>query len=172
MFSALFRRAQVTVDNAIGHAINRIIVALPFLVAAAFGTAALTIRLTRELGPETGYLVLAGLFAIIGLIVAAVMYRSASPGTADGPAAVAATAADASAEESQHEPAAQAEDGLGKEDREMLNAALSAIGPLALPALLRLLVSNLPLIAALVATLFVFTRNGQEEASPTEPAQA
>ena len=56
MFRMLFRRAQATVDRAIDGLMLRVIVAIPFLIAAGFGTAALAIWLNREYGPETGSL--------------------------------------------------------------------------------------------------------------------
>ena len=59
MFRMLFRRAQATVDRAIDGLMLRVIVAIPFLIAAGFGTAALAIWLNREYGPETGSLILA-----------------------------------------------------------------------------------------------------------------
>ncbi len=85
MFAALFNRAQATVDNAIGQAINRAIVAVPFVIAGAFATAALTIRLTRILGDEYGYLAIAGIFVIVGLVAALVMQPSTATATASDP---------------------------------------------------------------------------------------
>ena len=38
MLGSLFRRAQATVDNAIEHLVSRALVAIPFLIAAGFGT--------------------------------------------------------------------------------------------------------------------------------------
>ena len=67
MFGMLFRRAQATVDRAIDGLVTRAIVAIPFLVAGGFGTAALALRLNREFGAETASLIMAGGFVGLGL---------------------------------------------------------------------------------------------------------
>lgn len=151
MFGSLFRRAQATVDNAIGQIVNRAIVAIPFLVAAGFGTAAVAMRLNRELGSETGSLVLAGAFAVIGLITALVVHMKSEKPAAMG-------------DEAEHEAApdtatAAAEPGTSDIDRELVMAALTTAAPIALPGLLRTLGRNLPLVAAIAAAAFVIARD-------------
>ena len=78
MLGSLFRRAQATVDNAIDNVVNRALVAIPFIIAAGFGTAALSMRLNREFGPETGSMILAGGFILLGLIVALIVHSRAA----------------------------------------------------------------------------------------------
>lgn len=151
MFGSLFRRAQATVDNAIGQVVNRAIVAIPFLVAAGFGTAAVAMRLNRELGPETGSLVLAGAFGVIGLLTALVVHLRR-----EKPAAL--------IDEPTDMPSAEAA-GVTEEvksadfDRELVMAALTSAAPIAIPGLLRTVGSNLPLVAAIAAAAFFIVRD-------------
>jgi hypothetical protein len=151
MFGSLFRRAQATVDNAIGQIVNRAIVAIPFLVAAGFGTAAVAMRLNRELGPETGSLVLAAVFAVVGLLTALIVHSRA-----EKPAALGDEPGEAAAPES---AAAVEEPGASDIDRELVMAALTSAAPIALPGLLRTIGRNLPLVAALAAAAFVIARD-------------
>lgn len=163
MFAALMNRAQATVDNAIGQVVNRAIIAIPFLVAAAFATAALAFRLVREFGPETANLMLAGLFLVMGLI-SAVVFRSrpASAPVAEEPLPEAL----AGSEEAQSSSVP-----LDAPDRELLLAALTSAAPMALPALIRTILRNLPLVLAILSALFVLTRPNAEpaEADATAP---
>ena len=155
MFGSLFRRAQATVDNAIGQIVNRAIVAIPFLVAAGFGTAAVAMRLNRELGPETASLVLAAAFSAIGLLTALVVYART-----EKPAAVTEDVSEAA------EPDAALSDdaGMNDIDRELIKAALTTAAPIAIPGLLRTLGRNLPLVAAVAAAAFVISRDAGNSA--------
>lgn len=163
MFAALMNRAQATVDNAIGQVVNRAIVAIPFILAGAFATAALAFRLVREFGPETANLILAGLFLVLGLI-GAVVFRSR-------PAVV-------SAEEPLPEALSGSEEAktsnipLDAPDRELLMAAFTSAAPIAVPALLRTIMRNLPLVLAILSALFVLTRPSEEPAEATHPVPA
>ena len=154
MFGSLFRRAQATVDNAIEHVVNRVLVAIPFLIAAAFGTAALSLRLNREFGAETASLILAGGFIVIGLIVALIVHsRSSQPAE---PLTEAAETAERAADEA-------ADPAMANVDRELLMAALTTAAPLALPALLRALGRNLPILAAVAAAGFILSRSNETD---------
>ena len=154
MFNAIFRKAQVTVDHAIGQAVNRVVVAIPFLVAAGFATAALTLRLVREFGAELGLVCVALLFALLGLICAAFM-SSATRMMEDGSAQTNVEAADGGGVKSDD----VLETGGTSVDKELVTAALTTVAPMALPAIFRALGRNLPLVAALAALLFIFTRS-------------
>lgn len=171
MFDTILRRAQVTVDNAIDQAVNRIIVTIPFLVAGGFATAALTTRLTRMLGDEMGYLAVAGVFSVIGLIVAAVVSMPRSAQHAEAVAEPAAPLAEADPH-----AAADAHKKGAAIDKELMSSAVHAMAPFAVPALvplLRALGRNLPLIATVLAAAFVMTRTPSEEpATSNAPAQA
>lgn len=157
MFGSIFRRAQATVDNAIGQIVNRAIVAIPFLVAAGFGTAALAMRLNREFGPETGSLVLAAVFAVVGLLTALVVNSRA-----EKPAAKLEETAEAAAPET---AAAAEQPGTSDIDRELVMAALTSAAPIAIPGLLRTIGRNLPLVAAIAAAAFVIARDTGNGAS-------
>lgn len=151
MFGSLFRRAQATVDNAIGQIVNRAIVAIPFLVAAGFGTAAIAMRLNRELGPETASLVLAGAFAVLGILTAIVVFsRQERPTVASG---------EPGGEATNSETMAGADATMADVDRELLMAALTTAAPVAIPGLLRTLGRNLPLVAAVAAAAFLIARD-------------
>lgn len=161
MFAALMNRAQATVDNAIGHAINRALIAIPFILAGAFATAALAFRLVREFGPETANLMLACLFLVVGLICAAVFRVR--------PAPVAASEEPLPAALSGSEDQQSAEAALESPDRELLMAAVTSAAPIAIPALLRAIIRNLPLVLAVLSAIFVLTRQ-EAEPDKAEPA--
>lgn len=152
MLNALFHRAQATVDNAIGQAVNRALIVLPFLVALGFATAAATSRLVRELGPELGYLAIAGGYAVIGLFVAALVMARSQPQT-DQPSAAGAAA--------DEQAAASTASQVSDADRELITAALTTAAPVALPALITALLRNLPIVVALASLLYILTRPGK-----------
>lgn len=156
IFSRLLNRAQASVDTAIDHAVNRVLIAIPFLIAAGFATAALAHRLTREFGVETGNLMIAGMFAVVGLMLA-VLLRTRTPQATDNAA---------SEPEALRSDASESEAGaaFGDADRELMMAALTSAAPIAIPALLRFVVRNLPLVLAIFGALFVMTR--QSDADP------
>jgi predicted histidine transporter YuiF (NhaC family) len=155
MLGSLFRRAQATVDNAIDNVVNRALVAIPFLVAAGFGTAALSMRLNREFGAETGSLILCGGFVVVGLFVALIVHSRA-----ERPAETIAEDADAAQQTAEE---AAADPSLANVDRELLMAALTTAAPIALPGLLRTLMRNLPIVAAIAAAGFIMSRNTEPD---------
>lgn len=150
MLGSLFRRAQATVDNAIDHAVNRALVAIPFLIAAGFGTAALSMRLNREFGSETGSLILAGGFVLVGLVVALIVHSRSSKPT---------QAVEDATEAAEGTADAAADSAMASVDRELLTAALTTAAPIALPGLLRAVMRNLPIVAAVAAAAFIMSQN-------------
>jgi len=166
MLQSLFRRAEATVDNAIAVALVRALVALPFLISAGFATAALAAYLYREFGSETGNIVMAGVFIVVGAITAAVVAaRSKAP---DAGTASSATQPDERRTENA-DPEAPLLDPM---DREVVAATLAAIGPMAIPFVVRAVVRNLPLVAAVAAAGFILSRQGGADApSPMQPAE-
>jgi len=154
MLGSLFRRAQATVDNAIDHAVNRALVVIPFLIAAGFGTAALAMRLNREFGAETGSLILAGGFVLLGLVVALIVHSRSSKTT---------EAAAEAAETVNREAEKAADPAMANVDRELLMAALTTAAPIALPGLLRAVLRNLPIVAAIAAAGFIMTRSNEQD---------
>ncbi|MGD9802247.1 MAG: hypothetical protein AB7E81_06480 [Hyphomicrobiaceae bacterium] len=159
MLQSLFRRAEATVDNAIASVLARALVAIPFLVAAGFGTAALAIYVYDNLGLATGNLVLAIVFCVLGLITAAfVAARSRSPSGSEQ------RAEDGEPERSDGQ--AGSKPLLDSIDQDVMAAVASAAAPLAIPIVLRTVMRNLPLIAAIAAAGFILSRNGDGEGKP------
>ncbi len=158
MFRMLFRRAQATVDHAIHGLIYRAIVAIPFLVAIGFATAALSIRLNREYGPETGSLILAAAFAVLGVIVALIV-RVRLEAPTESQAAAEAIPAEPEAAELAGDPS------LAGADRELVMAAVTSALPIALPAIVRTIGRNLPLVAAVAAAALIISRDDRGSAA-------
>ena len=78
MFASLFKRAEASVDNAVGDLGNRIVIAVPFLIALGFGAYSLSLTWTRFYGPEVGNLLVAAAFSVVGLIAAIVVKTRSS----------------------------------------------------------------------------------------------
>lgn len=180
MFKELFQRAQRTVDRTIDQVVYSAIVAIPFLIAAGFATATLTLKLTEEFGPETGYLLMAALFGVIGLVAFGIV--SLRPQSIEETVAHVDPSAQDNAPESK-----PIFDDLSAADKELLRSSLTAFAPLAAPAILRLFTRNLPLLVAVgAAVAFVFrdqifdgsrstadsADEGNEPSSPDDPAAA
>ncbi len=159
MFGALVRRAQHTIDNAIENAVTRALVAIPFLVAVGFLTVAASIRLTAMYGAETAYLILAGVYAFLGLFGLAITNaRSVNPSEPPAAEAVETESEEAASEEA-------TADSFSSADRELLVAALTSAAPIALPSVLRVLYRNLPVVLALLATALLYLGGEDAEGS-------
>lgn len=157
MFRGLLNDAKSAVSALIVKYLARASVAVPFLIAAGFAIAAITLMLVEQYGHVTAYWIMAGGLALIGAVAALVVSvkeqeEDAAEKAEELEAATSSTTA-AVAEAATQAPLAM----LG---------ALSAlpIGPASLMPAVRLLARNLPLVVllALIAMLFW----------PTEPAQA
>ena len=161
MFGFIVKRAQATVDNAIGQVINGMLVALPLLVAGGFGTAVLLRYLDRTYGTDAAYLILAcgfGALSLVGLLVMNLRARARAvdPASVEG-------------DERSEEPGPIEQLGsMSKTDRELLMSALATAGPYALPGVLRVVLRNLPLILAVLAAAFVLTRPAASEMTDGE----
>ena len=150
----LYRKAQATVDNAIAQLVWGVLMALPLLVALGFATAAAANYLHKLYEPEIANLIVAGAFALLGVIMA-IAYAMRTPETA------ASEEAKAEAEE-----AAAGANGGGSEpgpswspaDREVLLSALTTAAPFAVRPLAGALFRNLPVLLAIAVTVFVLTR--------------
>lgn len=154
MFRALFRQAQVTMEASIHQVVERIWIAVPFVIAAGFAAASLTIRLVHDYGAERASLAMALLFAVLGLIVAAILSRPRAP--VDPEAVVAEEMAREQAKGEAPREASTA--GLSVSESELLMAALASALPMAVPHIMRALLRNLPLIAAVATAAFVVSR--------------
>ena len=73
MFRTLINDAKSAVGAIVGKYVIRASVAVPFVVAAGFGTAATTLVLIDRFGAVIAYFLMAGGFAAIGLLAALVV---------------------------------------------------------------------------------------------------
>lgn len=151
MFDSLMREARSTVDNALSSVLYRAGVALLLLVAVGFATASLSIWINRQLGPESGNLVVAAIYLVAGLILYVVA------GTSDSSALLTPVAAETAPQTGERRDAGQ--HSLSSEiDRELLYSAAASALPFALPRLTRLMMRNIPLLAAIAAAIYIMTR--------------
>lgn len=146
MFARLFRKAEASVDNAIGDFFGRLLIALSFIVAAGFATTSLSSILDRTYGSDQANLILSGGFCVLGLLIALILKVRSRP-TPLRPSGE--TTAPALAE-----PALQP----SVFDDEALMAALSSALPIVLPSLLRTTMKNWHLLLAAAVGLYIFSR--------------
>ena len=175
MFGFIVRRAQATVDNALGQLAYGLLVAVPLLVALGFATAALSLRLERMYGAEASHLIVAGLFAaaaLVGWLVFTLRTTAPAPGI-DAPSVDSETSA--AAADTKDAPFA----GFTPADRELLMTAFAvtvrferSAAPVALPSLLRAVLRNLPLLLFVLAAAFVLTRPGASREAETAAGDA
>ena len=155
MFQALIQKAQGAVDAVVGKVLTRAAVAIPIVIAAGFGIAALTVKLSQAYGPALSYTMMAGLFVGISGVTAFVRSRSESDNQ-PVPEEKTATLAENVAEVARP-----------LFDRDTLVPLLTAAGPVALPAVLRLAARYLPLaVMALIAAIFFLGRSAAPDQEP------
>lgn len=158
MFQEIANRAQRAVDTLVSKYVTRLAVAVPFVVALAFGTAAASVKLTEMYGSMRANAVLAGIFALLGLVTAAAIgFSQPTPElTAEPQRAVA------------HEPTAQQTgDAPLFANADAMLAAIGAIGPTALPMVLRLLVRNLPLVLGVLVLGYLLLSDTRKSGGTT-----
>lgn len=153
MFEGLLHRAQHALDSVLAKFLGRAAVAVPLLVAAGFGTAALTVKLTELYGQVTSYVAMAVIFALIGGLVAVIVSSTTEIDTPEA---------------AQEEGATSAVAPLL--DKDVLLALLTTAGPVALPRLIAMAARNLPLLimAGLIAIFFL----GRSVSAETEGGSA
>src|SRR6478672_7291003 len=158
MFAALIHKAQATIDNVLGLALGRVITAIPFIIAAGFGTAALSVWMNRQFGAELGNLIVAILFCVVGAITAAVVKAKTEPTMEET----------SEAERLASEPgdSKTAKPPLSSVDHELLITALTTATPIALPRLIKMVLRNLPLLTVVGITAFVLTRTSNTALRP------
>jgi len=160
MFQLLMRRAQTIIESSIVKAVNKAIMAVPFVVAAGFGTAALSLRLTREFGAETGHLLMAALFCIVGLLIAGVIAtRSHPPTGGDEKKEIDASNID----EPPHAQLALRSNDSEQDETGLMTSLAVTLAPTVLPQLLRLVKRNLPLVALISASIYMLSRQTDGE---------
>jgi hypothetical protein len=158
MFAALIHKAQATIDNVLGLALGRVIMAIPFIIAAGFGIAALSIWMNRQFGPELGNLIVALLFCVVGGITAAVVKAKTEP-TTDDTSESERLASESGDTKSSKPP-------LSSVDHELLISALTTATPIALPRLIKMALRNLPLLTVVGIAAFVLTRTSYTDVRP------
>lgn len=159
MFESVIQRAQAGIHNAVDTMLGKVVAMVPFVIAFGFAIAALSSWLYREIGIELGNLVMAVIFAVIGLVG----YAYAS---ADGPQSLTAGEGYAETAPLSGETVETPKTGQWTDvEKEMAAALLSVAAPSAAPALLRLVLRNLPLVLAILAAVFVMTRQTEPEAA-------
>ena len=149
MFRTLINDAKSAAGSVIGKYAIRVSVAVPFLVAAGFATAAGTLLLIERFGAITAYVIMAGGFAAVGLIASAVVAVKEQEGVATDTKAEATDTADVATD-----AAAQAAVQL---PIALLGTLLTTpMGPGLAAGSAKALVRNLPLVilVALIGLLF------------------
>ena len=159
MLEGLVTRAQRSVDTLVSKYVTRLAVAVPFLVALGFGTAAASVKLTEEYGSTGAHAILACAFVGVGLAAALAIAMSGA-----APVTVSSANAASKADEAKTEVAG---DTAGSLTPELLLTALGAVGPATLMPLIRLLVKNLPVVLLAIILGYVLF----SERRPSEVAQ-
>ncbi len=169
MFASLMRQAQASVDDAVAVVVNRIVVAVPFLVAAGFAVSALSTWLTDRYGSQVADLILASGFVGIGVVTAIVIeLRRPSHTTGDAePVSTSASEAEAASAESAPNLAGMMESGRAL-------GLLASAAPMAIPVVLRHAIRNLPIIFMIAVAVYVLTRRPEAvtdglDDPPTDP---
>lgn len=163
MFEAIIHRAQAGISKTVDHMLGKAVAIAPFVIALAFAVAALASWLYREVGIEAGNLIMAVIFAVIGLIVYAYVSFSGPESLAEGEE-VAEMAV------SPERPAEAAASAWSDTEKEMAAAAFSAVAPAAAPMILKLVLRNLPLVLAILAIVLVMTRPAPAADATQDPS--
>lgn len=145
MLQAIVERAQRAIDTLVSKYVTRVVVAVPFVIALGFGTAAASVKLTELYGNLVAHTVLAATFAAAGLAAAAAIALS-------GPAPVAVVSEETTGQATVAEEASEAATGP---ESELLLSAIGALGPAAMPGLLRFLLANVPLLVGVAVLAYL-----------------
>jgi hypothetical protein len=157
MFKGLINEAKSAAGAMIGKYLARASVAVPFVIALGFATAAITLMLVERFGAITAYFTVAAAFTAVGLIAAiAVTVKEQEEEMAEAEAEQADTSGVAS------DAAAQA---LAQAPLALLGALLAPGGPASAFGIPRTLGRNLPLVALLVLIAALFWPSPGEAAS-------
>ena len=165
MFRTLINDAKSAAGAVIGKYAIRASVAVPFVVAAGFGTAATTLVLVDRFGAVTAYSLMAGGFAALGLLAAAIVTVKEQEVAEDAQAErtdTADVATDAAAQAAVQLPLA------------LLGTLLTTpMGPGVAAGGAKILLRNLPLVllAAVIALLFWPSTQKPDTVETAEPAE-
>jgi hypothetical protein len=149
MFQGLINDAKTAVGSVVAKYLARASVAVPFVIAFGFATAAITFTLVERFGAIIGYWIVAGGFTLIGLIATLVVtVKEQEEEVAEKQAEATDTAnvaTDAAAQAAAQMPLA------------LLGAVLSTpMGPSTLTGGAKLVARNIPLIVLLAAIALLF----------------
>ena len=166
MFRGLLNDAKSAVGSVIAKYLARASVAVPFLIAAGFAIAAITLMLVDRFGHINAYWMMAGGLAVIGAVASLVVTVKQQEDEVAEKTAEATDTSDAMAEAAVQAPLA-------------LMGVLSAlpVGPTSFMPLARVLGRNLPLVALIVLIGMLFwpaeanAEGGEEAVSGGEAAQ-
>ena len=167
MFQGIVNRAQHSVEVLAGKLLTKMAVAVPFVLAVIFGLIAAVIWLSQHYGSLNAYLILTGAFAVIG-VLAAIFSALTSAKTV--PASPQASAA---AEEQPAEPNVESLVSGALNNQEILLALLGTAGPAILPALIRVVAKNVPLVVGVIIIvyfMFADTKGRMVEPATAQPA--
>jgi hypothetical protein len=166
VFRSLINDAKSAAGSVIGKYAIRASVAVPFVIAAGFGTAATTLVLVERFGAVMAYILMAGGFAALGVLAALVVsVKEQEEATEDAQAEktdTAEVAGDAAAQAAVQLPLA------------LLGTLLTTpMGPGAAAGGARILMRNLPLVllAAVLAFLFWPSTKTPDVDQTTEPSE-
>ena len=165
MFQGIVNRAQHSVELLVGRLLTKVAVAVPFLLATIFAVIAATIWLTQIYGSMFAYLIMAGLFAVIGILVAIF--------SALGAAETQPAKSEATVEQNSAEPDVESIVSSALNNQDILLAMLGTAGPAILPTLMRMLAKNWPLVVgAIIIIYFMFadTKPTARDNTAPEPA--
>jgi hypothetical protein len=161
VFRGLISDAKAAVGAVIVKYVARASVAIPFVIAAGFATAALTVMLVERYGAQTAYWLVAGGFTVIGAVAMLVVTVKEQEEEVAEAEAVAADTPEVAKEVAVQAPLA------------LLSALLaSPMGPTSALGIARLLGRNLPLVLLLVIAGFLLWPSKpkpEEEAEATAP---
>ncbi len=163
MFKGVINDAKSAAGSLIARYLARASVAVPFVVAFGFATAGGTLMLVERFGHRDAYLIVAGIFALLGML-AALFVRS-----------------------KEHEEVVVAEQAVKNDTAEMATDAAataaaqiplallgtlftSPLGPSSLGGLVRMLGRNLPLAIMVAALALLFWPSKAEDDANTASA--
>lgn len=161
-FGFLYRKAQATVDNVLAQLVWGLLMGVPLLIALGFATAAGSSYLQKHYEPEIAYLIVAGVYFALGVVMA-IGYAIRQPETAASEEAKAQEQADQSAREDTGNSPLSA---FSTADRDILLAALTSAAPYAVRPVLTAAFRNLPLLLVVAVAAFVLTRSSPTDTTP------
>lgn len=139
MFQAVIERAKGAVDKVVVRYTARIAVAIPFVIALGFATAAATVWLSELYGSLVAYSALAIFFTVVGSVAAVIVSAN------DPQPPVETEKSEPQREGTMDVPVPPA----------VLLAAVTRLGPIAFPMILRVFAKNLPLIVGVVVLSYL-----------------